>query len=290
MIKTIHTGMIFLILALFGCAKESSEKGMATTIAPALQITSVSPTSSAPAGGATMTVRGTLFQSGLSIMIGASWCTPVTFVSANEATCILPAQPVGTYNVTVTNANGGSVTLVGAITYANAFGPPTITSVSPTSGSTNGNTPITITGTQFQTGATVRLDASNCTSVTVVSATSITCTTPSHAAGAVGVTVTNPDAQTHTLSSAYTYVMPPTYTSLKADVLTSRCSSCHGTSGGFSTEIHSQIVTRLSPGNPAVSLLYTRVANDSMPTSGGPLTAEQKQKIFDWIADGAPNN
>jgi hypothetical protein len=43
------------------------------------------------------------------------------------------------------------------------------------------------------------------TGVTVVNSTSITATTPAHAAGAVSVVVTNTDAQSGTLSNGYTY-------------------------------------------------------------------------------------
>ncbi len=43
------------------------------------------------------------------------------------------------------------------------------------------------------------------TGVTVVSSTSITATTPAHAAGAVSVVVTNTDAQTGTLNNGFTY-------------------------------------------------------------------------------------
>ena len=43
------------------------------------------------------------------------------------------------------------------------------------------------------------------TGVTVVSSTSITATTPAHAAGAVNVVVTNTDAQSGTLTNGYTY-------------------------------------------------------------------------------------
>jgi len=223
-------------------------------------------------------------------MIGATFCGSTSFISATEATCLLPAKSSGTYSISITNPDGGSTTLTGGIIYGDVLGPPMVSGVAPTTGSTSGNTAVTISGTQFQTGATVLFDSNSCTSVTVVSANSITCITPAHAAGAVTVTVTNPDAQTNTLSSGYTYVTPPTYTSLKADVLTTRCASCHGSSGGFSTQTYSSIITRVTPGNPSASLLYTRVANDSMPASGGPLTAAQKQKIYDWIMDGAPNN
>ena len=83
--------------------------------------------------------------------------------------------------------------------------PPTVTAISPTSGSTSGGTSVTITGTNFVSGATVSLGGSAATGVSVVSSTSITATTPAHAAGAVNVVVTNPDTQSGTLNSGFTY-------------------------------------------------------------------------------------
>ena len=73
------------------------------------------------------------------------------------------------------------------------------------SGTANGGTAVTITGTGFLAGATVKLGGTAATGVTVVSSTSITATTPAHAAGAVSVVVTNTDAQSGTLTNGYTY-------------------------------------------------------------------------------------
>ncbi|MHB1047383.1 MAG: IPT/TIG domain-containing protein [Thermoanaerobaculia bacterium] len=87
--------------------------------------------------------------------------------------------------------------------------PPTVTSVSPSTGSTAGGTAVTITGTNFQSGATVSFGGTNATGVTVASATSLTATTPAHSAGAVSVTVTNTDGGIGTLASGFTYVAPP---------------------------------------------------------------------------------
>ncbi len=87
---------------------------------------------------------------------------------------------------------------------------PTVSSVLPSSGTTAGSTAITITGTGFLAGATATVGGVTCSSPTVVLATSITCTTGAHAAGAVNVVVTNTDAQTGTGTNAYTYVVPAT--------------------------------------------------------------------------------
>ena len=67
---------------------------------------------------------------------------------------------------------------------------PMVSSVSPNSGSTAGGTAVTITGTNFASGATVTFGGKAARNVVVVNSTTIAATTPAHAAGAVTVTVT----------------------------------------------------------------------------------------------------
>ena len=71
--------------------------------------------------------------------------------------------------------------------------PPTVTVVSPATQSTQGLGTLTITGTLFVAGATVTVGGTACGTVVIVSATSITCTAPANAAGALIVEVTNAD-------------------------------------------------------------------------------------------------
>lgn len=97
-----------------------------------------------------------------------------------------------------------------SFTTAGAAGPaPTVSAISPNSGSTTGGTAVTIAGTNFQQGATVSIGGAGATSVNVASTTTITAVTPSHAAGTVNVVVTNPDNQSATLVNGFTYNTPP---------------------------------------------------------------------------------
>ena len=82
---------------------------------------------------------------------------------------------------------------------------PIISAVSPSSGSTLGNTPVYISGSDFQTGATVTFGSSQATDVQIVSPTLIVAITGPSPAGAVNLVVTNPGAQSATLPNAYTY-------------------------------------------------------------------------------------
>ena len=66
---------------------------------------------------------------------------------------------------------------------------------------------MTITGTNFATGATVTFGSTAATNVVVVNSTTITATTPAGSAGAVTVTVTNVSGQSGSLANGFTYVV-----------------------------------------------------------------------------------
>lgn len=70
---------------------------------------------------------------------------------------------------------------------------PTLTSISPNVGGTVGGTAVTLTGTNFTGTTGVTIGGVACTSVVVVSATSITCVTPAGSTGDASVIVTNAD-------------------------------------------------------------------------------------------------
>ena len=78
-----------------------------------------------------------------------------------------------------------------------------VTSISPISGPASGGTPVTITGSNFQSGATVTFDGIAATNVAVNLLGTITAKTPAHPAGTVSVLVTNPDGQADTLINRF---------------------------------------------------------------------------------------
>ena len=90
-----------------------------------------------------------------------------------------------------------------------AYAKPTVTLLSPNAGPPAGGTSVTVTGTNFVAGATVKFGAVSGTSVVVLSATSLTVVTPAQSPGGVTVTVTNPDG-TSTSAVTFTYQATPT--------------------------------------------------------------------------------
>jgi hypothetical protein len=84
---------------------------------------------------------------------------------------------------------------------------PSVTSVSPNSGTTLGGTTITVTGANFAAGVQVTVGGAPATNVIVTSSTTLTATTSTRSAGTVEITVTL-DGRSGSLPAAFTYVAP----------------------------------------------------------------------------------
>jgi PKD repeat protein len=99
-----------------------------------------------------------------------------------------------------------------------AFTPllPQITSITPKSGSFAGGTQVTLTGINFPPDSAVFFGGVAATNVTVVTTSTITCTTPAHTVGTVDVTVTGTGIPTLTLTAGYSYINAPPVPALNA--------------------------------------------------------------------------
>jgi len=140
------------------------------------------------------------------VTFGGVPATNVQYINSSQLTATVPAHSAGQVNVVVTNYDGQSATLTNGFEY---IPPPTITGVIPSNGSTVGGDAVTITGTGFRNGATVKFGQNESAGVTVVNSTTITAATPANFAGIVDITVTNADAQKATKTDAFTYLDPP---------------------------------------------------------------------------------
>jgi hypothetical protein len=81
---------------------------------------------------------------------------------------------------------------------------PTTAKISPAVGPTSGRTVVTITGSEFVQGSTVRFGTVPALKVTYISSTSLRAVTPAGSAGSVKVTVTTPSGTSRKMLS-YTY-------------------------------------------------------------------------------------
>ncbi len=180
-----------------------------TILAPVPTITSISPSTVVAGGPAfTLTVNGTNFASGATVLLGTASLT-TTFVSSTQLTAAVPAsliQQAGMSPVTVTNpGSGASNPLPLAITVP----VPTITGISPSSITAGGPAfTLTVNGTGFLSGVNVSVNGVVVPS-TFVSATQVTALVPPNQIvqpGTAQVTVANPGG---TPSNAVTLTITP---------------------------------------------------------------------------------
>jgi hypothetical protein len=148
--------------------------------------------------------------------------------------------------VQVTNPNGQSATRSGAFTYTSATGAFTVTSVSPLSGSADGGTTLTVSGSGFVSGAAVKFGRLDAASVTFVSATQLRVVTPERSAGTYDVNVVNPNGATATAPTGFTFVNSSS---------TSSTSRATGTFTSYLAEgaQNEQLTTQLAIANPQES-------------------------------------
>jgi hypothetical protein len=166
-------------------------------------LVSVSPASGPTAGGTTITLTGTNFIAGAAVNVGGILATGVTVVSATTITAVTPAHTAGSVTVTVTFPGGAQA--IKASAYSFVASSLTLTGVQPASGSIDGGTAVSITGSAFVAGATVHFgDAA--AAVTFLDAQTLIAIAPAHAAGAVDVVVTNPGGATARRTSGFTFV------------------------------------------------------------------------------------
>jgi len=175
-------------------------------------VTGVSPTSGPLSGGSTVTITGSNLANATAIKFGT---TPATILTdtAGSITVTPPTGTTGNVDITVTTPGGTSaISSADQYTYTAA---PTFGTISPVSGPLAGGQTVSITGTNFVTGATtVTIGGNAATSVAVSSSTTLTATTPSGTAGSANVAVTTAGGSA-TGTGVYTYKAPaPTFTSI----------------------------------------------------------------------------
>ncbi len=195
----------------------SLASGFTYTSPTTLSVSGASPAQGSTSGGTAVTLTGKGFQAGAVVRFGASQSTTVTVASSTQINAVSPAGSAGAVSITVTNPDTQSASLASGFTYTS----PTTLSVSgasPAEGPTSGGTAVTLTGKGFQAGAIVRFGGSQSTAVTVASSTQINATSPPRSAGAVSITVTNPDTQSASLASGFTYSSAPSVSSISPNI------------------------------------------------------------------------
>ena len=192
----------------------------AFTINPVPTVTAASPnTADIGATGYNLTITGTSFESGATASFGTGvTVNSTTFVSSTQLTVnisIPTGATTGAKTLTVTNPDGTKATKSSALTVRAA---PTVTTTSPTSADVGATAyKVTVTGTNFESGAAVSFGPGitvNSTTFSSTTSLSATITIPATTTpGPFAVTVNNPDNTTATAANPFTVNGPPTVTS-----------------------------------------------------------------------------
>ena len=161
-----------------------------------LSIGNLQPAFGPPAGGQTVTIRGSGFESGAVASFGGSHVA-TTFVDEDTLTASVPALSSGWRDVTITNTNGNSYTSPGAFEVIGTNPTPALTGFSPAAliaGSDASSQTVTVMGSGFAPYDTVEINGQT-TDNAFVDASDIQATVPAgltRQTGSIAVTVVSP--------------------------------------------------------------------------------------------------
>lgn len=174
-------------------------------------ISSIVPNFGSVSGNVPVTIHGTGFTDATGVLFDTDSATAFVVVDDTEITCETPAHVSGVVDVTVERPTT-DIIAENAFTYTEDD-PPTFVSIVPDYGVTTGGTSVTITGTNLTGTTDVRFGGVSATSIVVVNSTTITCTTPAHASGAVDLEIFHP-LDDLLIEDAFTYVAEARVTQL----------------------------------------------------------------------------
>lgn len=145
-------------------------------------------------GSTTITVAGVL-DALVDVLFDGVSSPSIIFNNAQSVTAVFPVETsVQDIDIKLENSDGTEVTRVNGFSYIAEA--PNITEVNPAGSGLNIETSFTITGTNFENGATVEIDGEACTDIVFVDSEHITATCPISLIQKLAIlTVENPDGQ-----------------------------------------------------------------------------------------------
>ena len=178
-----------------------------------LSISSLSPPTGLATRTTTVTILGHGFKAGATVSFG-DVSVGVKSVSEYAIDATVPMHDPATVDVVVTNPDGQSVTRPGAFAFVSAA-PPTVSAVSPSTGSIGGGTLVSVSGFNFKLGLTATLDGVPLqVFVHTSNGISFSFFAPAHAAGKAEIIVRNSDGQDsteHPFAAQYHWAPPDTF-------------------------------------------------------------------------------
>jgi hypothetical protein len=280
------------------------------TISNTPVVNSVSPNYDYPTGagytsGKTITITGSNLTGATAVDFGSVAVTSFTVNGAGtQITVTDPSESAGVVDVTVIANGQTSATNSGDKFYYEAT--PTVTGVSPNTGSDSGGTAITITGTGFLPGSTVSLvptaggSTVAATSVVFVSPTQITAVAPADTnATTMDVEVTTPEATSPAnpgTSPGDTFTYTPTsianaiadtvgsvVTIDSSPVVTAVLTTAGETVNGVSYTNYQIFVQDTAAGGDAIDLFGTTLNSSYVPAVGDTIQVTGETSIYHGV-------
>lgn len=245
---------------------------------PAPTIASVSPNSGYTFGGTEVTITGTGFYNVTGVRFDGVNATSFTVNSSTSITAVTPANSSGSSDITVI-AGGGNRTVGGLFTYVSPPAP-VVSSITPSRGTVDGGTSVTISGSNFLSVEYVRFSGVNATSYTVIDSETITAVTPARPSGAQAVTVRSAGVNSNS-NVTFTFADEPAITSItpsSSDILggqtvtiagsefTGATSVMFGTESAAFTVVNNTTITATTP-DVATSGNYSVTVTTDIGTS-----------------------
>lgn len=197
------------ITVVFGPGKRIVTEPLFTfTDAPAPTVSSIAPSSGPPFGGTQFTISGTGFSTNATVLIDGL-PGQVLNVTSTSVSGLTPPGALGTHDVTVTNSDGQSATLVGGFTI---LGPVVISGVSPNTSPAAGGVSFGVTGTGLFNVTSVKIGGVAATSLNGnATGLSVSAVAPPGTLGAKDVIVTRADGLADTLLGGFSYITAPPF-------------------------------------------------------------------------------
>lgn len=204
-----HHRVLVLSLVLVAAALAAAPRGRAFAAGPPT-ISTVTPGSASTAGGALLTIYGNGFLPGVPttyVSVGGVLSPSVTVNSSTQVSAVVPPGNAGNAQVVVINPDGQTAFFTGFLYTGSGAannGSLWVAGINPVSGASTGGTVVHITGAGFDQNATVFFGGVPTSSVTWMAANYLLTYAPG-GSGAVNVMVANPNGQSATAPTLFTY-------------------------------------------------------------------------------------
>jgi uncharacterized repeat protein (TIGR02543 family) len=268
-IKPASAGVLTAIVT-----NEGGSSGTATPVATVIPVITSS-TANLAIGATSLTINGFGFSptpGNNTVVFTPAGSGTVTAATTTSLTVTgLGTLSAGALNGVVTT-NGQSSGAAMAV--ATVVAAPTVTGVSPVRGPTTGATRVTLTGTNLTGATSVTIGGTAATEVTVLNATSITCTTPAGVAGTASVVVNTPGG-VNAANTLYTYLAAPAVTSRTVNLAANAATLTIAGTNFDPVAANNTVVFNNSAVGTVTAATATQltVALSTRPASAGPLTA-----------------